>query len=163
MASQSSRWTQVSGLQAHTGYWLNRLRSLVHTGFEAALASRDVSIAQWSVLITVYRGDAVTPGDVARFIDVDGGALTRLADRLEAKGLLRRVPMPDNRRSLRLELTERAVSITPGLAALADENDKAFFGALSGDEQATFRHLLAKLLHSRGVDVPASWTETVDS
>ncbi len=146
-----------SGLRGHTGYWLNRLRGLVHAGFDAALAAEDVSVAQWAVMITLYRGDAVTPLEVARFIDVDAGALTRLIDRMEAKGLVRRVAITGDRRSMRLALTDRALSITPRLATLADQNDRVFFGVLSADEHATLRRLLGKLLRGQGVDVAADW------
>jgi MarR family transcriptional regulator, organic hydroperoxide resistance regulator len=158
MARQLGSKSQASGLYSHTGYWLDRLRGLVHGSFGEALAGHDVSIAQWSVLITLYRAEATTPKEVARLIGVDAGALTRLLDRLEAKGLLRRVPAPGDRRSLNLELTEEALAITPRLAVLADGNDKAFFGALDGHEDATFRFLLAKLLRSRGIDVPEAWS-----
>ena len=146
-----------NGLHAHTGYWLDRLRSLVSGGFEAALAAQDVTVAQWSVLTTLYRGEARTPRELAAFIAVDAGALTRLLDRLEAKGLLRRVPAPGDRRSLHLELTERARDITPALAALADANDRAFFGALTPQDHAQFRQLLARLLAQGGVAPAADW------
>jgi DNA-binding MarR family transcriptional regulator len=149
--------TLSSGLQAHTGYWLNRLRGLVHARFEAALAEEGVTVAQWSVLITVYRGDAVAPLEIARFIDVDPGAMTRLLDRLEDKGLIQRVPVDGDRRRMEIVLTARAQEMTPRLAALADANDAAFFGALSDGEQAEFRRLLAKLLRAQGRDVPVRW------
>jgi DNA-binding MarR family transcriptional regulator len=148
-----------SGLQAHTGYYLNRLRGLVHSRFEAALAEEDVTVAQWSVLITVYRSDAGTPLEIARFVDVDPGAMTRLLDRLEDKGMIQRLPVEGDRRRMQIVLTPRAREMTPRLAALADANDAAFFGALSDDEQAELRRLLAKLLRAQDVDVPSSWEE----
>ena len=148
-----------SGLQAHTGYWLNRLRGVVHSRFEAALAEEDVTVAQWSVLITVYRGDAVTPLEIARFVDVDPGAMTRLLDRLEDSSLLRRMPVDGDRRRMEIVLTPRAREMTPRLAALADVNDAAFFGALADSEQAEFRRLLAKLLRAQGTDVPVKWED----
>ncbi len=147
-----------SGLHDHTGYWLNRLRGLVHGDFEAALAGHGVTVAQWAVLVTIYRGDAVTPGDIARLVDIDAGAMTRLVDRLAAKGLLRRVP-GDDRRSIRLELTPDAREIVPTLSALADANDAAFFGVLSDEEHGAFRQLLGKLLASHGVEPPASYRD----
>lgn len=150
-----------SGLHDHTGYWLNRLRGLVHGGFEAALAGQGVTVAQWAVLVTIYRGDAVAPGDVARFVDIDAGAMTRLVDRLEAKGLLRRAPGED-RRSIRLELTPEARELVPRLSALADANDAAFFGALSAEEHAALRRLLGKLLSSHGVEPPAAHRDGVE-
>ena len=153
--------TLPSGLQAHTGYWLNRLRGLVHSRFEAALAEAGVTVAQWSVLITVYRGDAVTPLEIARFVDVDPGAMTRLLDRLEDKALIQRIPVDGDRRRMEIVLTPTAREITPRLAVLADANDAAFFGALADDEQAELRRLLAKVLRAQGTYVPVSWEKDV--
>jgi DNA-binding MarR family transcriptional regulator len=146
-----------SGLHAHTGYWLDRLRGLVHGRFEAALAGHDVSVAQWSVLVSIFRDGATTPREVAQHMDTDPGAVTRLLDRLEAKGLLRRNPAPGDRRSLRLELTGRATALVPQLTALADANDAAFFGVLGEADQVSFRRLLAALLRAHGVEPSPSW------
>ena len=148
-----------SGLHDHTGYWLNRLRGVVHSRFEAALAEHGVTVAQWSVLITVYREDAVTPLEIARFIDVDPGSLTRLLDRMEDKGLVGRLPVDGDRRSIRIALTPHAAALTPRLAALADANDAAFFAALPADEVRDFRHALGRLLRAQGVAVSAAWED----
>lgn len=149
-----------SGLYDHTGYWLDRLRGLVSGSFAAALEGQDVSVAQWSVLVTIYRGDASTPGEVASYVNVDAGALTRLLDRLEAKDLLRRVASPGDRRSVRLVLTERARALVPGLAAIADANDRQFFGVLTDEEHRQLRELISRLLASRGVNVPRDWFDS---
>lgn len=146
-----------SGLQDHTGYWLNRLRGVVHAGFEAALADYGVTVAQWSVLITVYREDAVTPLEIARFIDVDPGSLTRLLDRMEDKDLIRRLPVDGDRRSIRIALTPHAAALAPRLAALADANDAQFFDSLPDEEARAFRSALARLLRAQGIAVPEDW------
>lgn len=148
-----------SGLRDHTGYWLNRLRGVVHARFEAALAEYGVTVAQWSVLITVYREDAVTPLEIARFIDVDPGSLTRLLDRMEDKDLIRRLPVDGDRRSIRIALSPHAAALTPRLAALADANDAQFFDALPGEEAQNFRRALARLLRAQGVEVAQTWEE----
>ena len=148
-----------SGLHDHTGYWLTRLRGVVHARFEAALAEHGVTVAQWSVLITVYRQDAVTPLEIARFIDVDPGSLTRLLDRMEDKDLIGRLPVDGDRRSIRIALTPRAAALTPRLAALADANDALFFAALSDEEVRDFRHTLGRLLRAQGVEVSQEWEE----
>jgi DNA-binding MarR family transcriptional regulator len=146
-----------SGLQDHTGYWLNRLRGVVHAGFEAALAGYGVTVAQWSVLITVYREDAVTPLEIARFIDVDPGSLTRLLDRMEDKDLIHRLPVDGDRRSIRIALTPRAAALAPRLAELADANDARFFEGLPDAEARAFRATLARLLRAQGIAVPEEW------
>jgi DNA-binding MarR family transcriptional regulator len=157
MASDSSPQPIAASLHHQTSYWLDRLGSLVHDGLEKALAEYDVTLAQWSVLVTVYRGDARMPGDIARFINVDAGALTRLIDRLAAKNLIRRCPAPGDKRSLHLELTPEAQVLVPKLARLAEANEQAFFSALTGREDQRLRKILAKLLASRDVATPKKW------
>jgi DNA-binding MarR family transcriptional regulator len=56
-----------------------------------------------------------------------------------------------------IELTTAARKITPVLAGLADENDRAFFGVLSAAERRQFQRLLAKLLRGHNVETPAGW------
>ena len=150
-----------SGLRDHTGYWLNRLRGIAQGRFEGEFAAYGVTVAQWSVLITVYRGDAVTPLEIARFIDVDPGSLTRLLDRMEDKGLIQRWPVDGDRRSIRIALTPHAAALTPRLAALADTNDAEFFSALSDEEARDFRRTLARLLRAQGVQAPQAWEDVL--
>jgi DNA-binding MarR family transcriptional regulator len=53
----------------------------------AALSARSVprvTVAQWNVLVTVYHGHATTT-EVARYIAIDPGAVSRLVDRLPAR------------------------------------------------------------------------------
>lgn len=148
-----------SGLRGHTGYWLDRLRGEVHAGFERGLAETGVSVAQWCVLIALYKGDAATPLELAGFIDIDAGAVTRLIDRLVAKGLVERIADPADRRSVRVELTEAGRRVTPKLAGIADRNDAAFFEPLTRAEHRTFKLLLAKLLDAQGIAVSPDWRD----
>ena len=135
-----------NGLRDHVGYWLRRLSDEVHTSFERQLAAHDVTVAQWNVLVTVYRGDATTTGEAARFIGIDPGAVSRLVDRLAAKKLITRSADPQSRRSLRLELTPAGQALVPVLIGIADQNDTAYFGSLPPTEQTELVRLLRQLL-----------------
>ena len=46
--------TTISNLEKHLGYWLRCLSNFVSGGFAGKLAARDVSVAQWVVLRTLY-------------------------------------------------------------------------------------------------------------
>jgi DNA-binding MarR family transcriptional regulator len=135
-----------NGLRDHVGYWLRRLSDEVHTSFERRLAAHDVTVAQWSVLVTVYRGDATTTTEAARFIGIDPGAVSRLVDRLAAKELITRSTDPQSRRSLRLELTPAGQALVPVLIGIADQNDTAYFGSLPPSERTELMQLLRQLL-----------------
>lgn len=151
-ATSRNRPPQPSGLRDHLGYWLRRLSDEVHISFERTLAARQVTVAQWTVLRAAYAG-LTTPAEVADYLALDPGAVTRLVDRLVAKGLLLRATDPQDRRLARLHLTEQGRALTPVLAALADHNDAAFFAILTAAERAQFATLLARLLRAREIDM----------
>ena len=134
------------GLHDHVGYWLRRLSDEVHTSFERQIAGRGVTVAQWNVLVTVYYRQATTTAAVAQFIGIDPGAVSRLVDRLADKGLMTRSPDPESRRRLQLSLTDAGRALVPDLIRIADQNDEAFFGALSPEERAALLRLLKQLL-----------------
>ncbi|MFG3224122.1 MarR family winged helix-turn-helix transcriptional regulator [Kitasatospora sp. NPDC048194] len=138
----------TSGLRDHLGYWLRRLSDEVHGRFERQLAEHGVTVSQWAVLITVHRGDATTTREVARYIDIDVGAVSRLVDRLIAKGLMSREADPGSRRILRLTLTDAGRDLAPRLAEIADRNDAHFFAHLDPDQRLQLekwiRHLVGE-------------------
>ena len=136
----------ASGLRDHLGYWLRRLSDEVHLSFERKLAAHGVTVSQWNVLVTLYRGEGETVAEVARFIDTDAAAVSRLVDRLADKGLVARSADPASRRRVLLALTPAGVGLVPVLVQLADRNDEAFFGTLSAAQRAELAGLLQRLL-----------------
>jgi DNA-binding MarR family transcriptional regulator len=135
-----------SRLTDYAGYWLRRLSDEVHHSFERQLAGHGVTAAQWNVLVTVYHGQATTTAEVARLIGIDAGAVSRLVDRLAAKGLMTRHADPASRRSLRLSLTGAGRGLVPVLIRIANDNDAAYFGVLPAREREALVRLLRQLL-----------------
>jgi DNA-binding MarR family transcriptional regulator len=64
----------------------------------------DLTGVQLGPLLILHYDLGTTAADLARIGCVDTGAMTRMLDRLEAKGLLRRSPCPNDRRVTQLEL-----------------------------------------------------------
>jgi DNA-binding MarR family transcriptional regulator len=64
-----------------------------------------VSSAQLGALLHLARHDGARAGDVAAALGVQPAAVTGLADRMIAAGLVRRKPCPDDARVQRLHLT----------------------------------------------------------
>lgn len=105
-----------------------------------------MTVSQWAVLITVHRGDATTTREVARYMDIDAGAVSRLVDRLAAKGLMTREPDPSSRRTLRLALTDTGRELVPRLAEIADRNDAHFFAGLDPAQRHQLEEWIRRLL-----------------
>jgi DNA-binding MarR family transcriptional regulator len=60
---------------------------------------------------------ASAPTELCKKLSYDPGAMTRLIDRLEEKGLVRRLRAEDDRRAQRLELTREGEALYPKIVA----------------------------------------------
>ncbi|WP_449446028.1 MarR family winged helix-turn-helix transcriptional regulator [Thermomonas brevis] len=71
---------------------------------ELAAAGHDLTFSQYIAIKKLAVGTASVT-DLARAADLNPGAMTRLLDKLEARGLLVRVADPSDRRALHIHLT----------------------------------------------------------
>ena len=101
-------------LATSVGYQLHALMTAMRREVAARLAALGLTDAQWRPLWMLAAGLAGTANEVARRLEMDAGATTRLLDRLEAKGLIERSRSDVDRRVVQLRLTDA------GRAAVAD-------------------------------------------
>ncbi len=62
-------------------------------------------------LIRIVAAEGIVPADLRRVLGISAGSMTDLADRLERRGLIRRVDRPQDRRSIELKPTAKGVRI----------------------------------------------------
>src|SRR5882724_11765982 len=79
------------------GHQLFGLVTLIKREVEARMAKYDLTDAQWKPLWMLKVGRASTAIELAREMDIDAGAITRMVDRLEAKGLIERLRSDEDR------------------------------------------------------------------
>jgi DNA-binding MarR family transcriptional regulator len=70
-----------------------------------------LSPTEMSVLGTLARCGSATPGELARKEHVQPPSMTRIVAMLEAKGLVRREPHPDDRRQVVVSPTKEAAAM----------------------------------------------------
>lgn len=88
------------------GYLIKRAAK--HSGalIESCFAGGELTSSHWIALAMVRHGQAENAAGLARQMGHDSGAVTRLVDQLEARGLLGRRRCPDDRRVVVLDITE---------------------------------------------------------
>ena len=143
-------------LQDGIGYWLSRLRMRVHSSFEAKITKEGISIPQWCILISLYNNDASNIVELANFIEVDKGSISRVVDKLELLSLVVREEGKDRRSNI-VRLSKKGEELTPKLAKLAELNEEEFFSCLSKTEKEQLKSILKKLLHHAGVQSLRGW------
>ena len=111
---------------------------------EADLGSPS-TVPQWLPLYKVHAGHANTVAELARKCTIDPGAMTRLLDRLEKKGLCRRVRSTSDRRVVHIELTPAGVAVAERVPHILCEVYNQVLAGFSPQEWAQLRALLLRL------------------
>jgi DNA-binding MarR family transcriptional regulator len=116
---------------------------------EAAYNRHGVRAGQQFILRCLWQTDGLTPGEIARRLELATPTVTRAATRMEAAGLLRRSPHPTDARLVRLVLTDRGRELE---SVIAEEmkrlSEKALHG-LTPEERTQF----LRFLHQMRVNV----------
>ena len=128
---------------------VHRVRVEVIDALDRELAPFDISAAQLIVLASVADSEAGSPARLCKSISYDPGAMTRMIDRLEQKGLVRRIPNPDDRRATSLEMTAAGKALYPQLVAAKEAVAARFLRGFSEAETRTLERLLNRLLENR--------------
>ena len=120
-------------------------KALVET-FDRDLAPLGLNTAQALVLMFLVDGRAGTAAEVCKQISHDPGAMTRLIDKLETMGLVRRVRAREDRRSARLEITARGRQVHADMTRVQIDMLNRALRGFSPVEARTLEGLLKRVL-----------------
>jgi len=96
-------------LQESIGYLIKRTHRLMLERVQERFASHGYTFQQWVVLMNLRDGLARTIADLSRTLSHDSGAMTRLIDQLEQRGLIERRRSAEDRRVVELYITPAGV------------------------------------------------------
>jgi DNA-binding MarR family transcriptional regulator len=128
------------------GYLMRRVLMAITQAADKRLEPDGLTHVQWGPLFMLRSSRASTVAELARELQTDAGAMTRLLDRLEAKGLCRRERSTEDRRVVRIALTpegEKAAAQVPTVLAQVMNETLAGF---SREEWGTLKSMLARML-----------------
>jgi DNA-binding MarR family transcriptional regulator len=139
----------ISPLDAHAGYWLRWVSNHVSRTFELKVEEHGVSVAEWVLLRQLFDLCEAHPSQLAETLGMTRGAISKIVDKLSAKGHVQRVAAQDDRRYQTVKLSPSGRKLVPTLAALADQNDAEFFGHLSATDRAALIGTLKDIVSRR--------------
>lgn len=128
------------------GYMMRRILHAASQEVERELEPSGVTNAQWVPLLKLYMGSASTVAELARECQLDAGGMTRLLDRLEAKGLVRRVRSSEDRRVVNLELTDPGRAAAKRIPAVLCDAQNALMRGFTVQEWQQLQALLRRIL-----------------
>jgi DNA-binding MarR family transcriptional regulator len=128
------------------GYLIRRLHNLTVPHAEALFADAEFTFSQWVVLMAIRDGIADTCGEIARHMDHDTGATTRLVDQLEERGFLVRRRSTEDRRVVHLEITPAGRALTKSLMPRIVSFWNEVLEGFSTEEASQLISLLTRLM-----------------
>lgn len=133
-------------LQHSPGHLIALTNQLKDRLLERHLVDHGVTAAQFKVVLLISQSRASTPADLVRLLNLDSGAMTRMLDRLEQKGLLRRERSNEDRRQVRLTLTEAGEAFGVRVPQIAADATNELTGCLTRSELDELQRLMKKML-----------------
>lgn len=136
------------------GHLMNRVRTAIFAALDAALAGDaelarfEVSAAQFVVVASLAMGEADSASQLCKGISYDAGAMTRMIDRLESKGLIRRRRDADDRRLVNIELTEQGKEAFPRMRVCAMGVLNRFLRGFTQGEARQLESFLHRMLEN---------------
>lgn len=88
------------------GYLLKNVHISINKMIDTRMQKYELTAMQWRPLLFIYYGKVKTAAALAKETCMDTGAITRMLDRLQKKGLIERTRCEHDRRVVHLALTE---------------------------------------------------------
>src|SRR6516225_3287026 len=128
------------------GQLMGRARASLLTSIDSEIERFGLNSTQFAVLKHLGEGTAQTAADLCRLNRYDTGAMTRILDRLEEKGLVRRERGREDRRVVFLRLAPHGRSLLPRLMAVATRVVDAHLAGFSASEIEAFSGYLRRMI-----------------
>ena len=128
------------------GYLMKRIMSLVSQAVECDRDNDGPTFQQWLPLYMIYVSQARNAAELARECTQDAGSMTRLLDRLEAKGMCQRVRSVDDRRVIHVELTELGREAAQKIPHVLSRVHNQHLAGFSYEEWQTLKSFLRRIL-----------------
>ncbi|MFC3616093.1 MarR family winged helix-turn-helix transcriptional regulator [Lutimaribacter marinistellae] len=145
----------MTSIHQSLGYWVSLISRSMEAEFSRRLAPHGLTRMSYAVLGAMVFDKQSTPSDVADFLGLDRGAASRLLDKLEVQGLIRRDRDRSDRRSVSIRVTSRGETLAHEMQVQSRVVNDMFTAALTPDQAAEFIEM-AKAMVARSEARPNS-------
>jgi DNA-binding MarR family transcriptional regulator len=142
---------QLDVAVTHVLQRISRIYLLQLASFAAVFDRFGITFGEFEVLAALLRSGPphqMSPSDLVGAVVLSSGAMTNRIDRVEALGLVERLPDPTDRRGTLVALTREGERTVDAAVVAHLANEERLVSALSPTERRTLTQLLRKLLLS---------------
>ena len=128
---------------------MSQIRHLSERVGEKLLKESGVDVfngAQGRILYVLWEHERLTISEIGKLTSLANTTLTGMLDRMEASGLVERIPDKKNRRQIFISVTEKAKSYKEKYDWISDRMSEIFYDGFSDGEITEFENQLRKIL-----------------
>ncbi|MDQ7097121.1 MarR family transcriptional regulator [Desulfosporosinus sp. PR] len=132
-------------LEESTGFIINRTHQKLSNYLTRKFKPYDITPEQWEILNRLWQNDGISQKEISEITLKDQTTLTRILDKLEHKGLIKRQVSPSDRRVFLIFLTDKGRDLEDILVSIAYEVSGEVLQGLSQEEIKQLKALLNRI------------------
>ena len=113
-----------------------------HAKFKKRLIAYGLTPIQHLILEALWQEDGQSAGDIGQKLVLDGATLSGVLDRLAAGDWIIKEPDPDDKRILRIFLTQKCKDLRPKLSDARNQANEEIMHKLTLEEKVLLKRLL---------------------
>ncbi|MFI3173748.1 MAG: MarR family transcriptional regulator [Bacillota bacterium] len=129
-------------------YLLTTAQHAVSQHLNAKLVKYDVTPSQYAVLSCLWQKQCATPKQIAEVLCLETSTISGVLDRMQKKGLIDRVTSTEDRREIRVTLTEKGNALEAPVSQIVDEVNEEVLRCFSPEEVLVLKENLRKIAES---------------
>jgi MarR family transcriptional regulator, organic hydroperoxide resistance regulator len=142
---ETSSGIDFSGLDTLLGYRLRRAQSAVHRDYNAMFEELKITQKQTGVMWLVVSNPGLAQGSIGASLGMDRATMMVIVDRLEARGLLKRIRSRKDARQRELFSTPEGQRLMKKVQSLTERHEKRLKQLFTAAELQILEHLLERL------------------
>lgn len=120
---------------------------MVYAALEEALASQDLTAPQYTALSFIRHLEPISAAELSRKLGITAQATWETVRSIESRGLIRRSAIPNDKRSIALQLTQEGRQVVADSDRLVLAAEEVFFSRIDAADQETFTRTILQLRH----------------
>jgi len=126
-------------------FLIAKTRNILKNELEKELKPHGLTYAQRVILIRLCEKDGLTQKELAQDTYFEQSNMTLMLDKLELKGLIKRIPKENDRRAYRVKITPKGRELYALLVDMGEHVIERAFRGVSEQQKEELSHLLKTL------------------
>ena len=136
-------------MKTYGGFLISQVRQLQGRAFEKMLKNSGIEAfngAQGRILYVLWEHEKLSITEIGRLTSLAKTTLTSMLDRMEAVGLVERIPDKKNRRQIFVTITEKAKGYKQMYDQVSEGMNTVFYQDFTGEEITEFENMLRRII-----------------